>query len=92
MLVGEWNSTTWVNPCSGQASRCLPTQDPMDFGGQPGSSTEGTGQGHVPWSGATPPAPLTAEDPGGFMRRADGVWCRRDASNRLHLVNKFGMR
>ena len=64
----------------------------IEHDGRLGSSTDDTGQGHVPWTGAVPPELLTAEDLGVFARRADGVWRRRDTRNRQYPVNKYGDR
>ena len=57
-----------------------------------GSSSDDAHLGHVPWTGATPPIPMKLEDPGVFVRREDGVWCRRDTRGRLYPANVHGER
>ena len=32
------------------------------------------------------------DDPASFVRRDDGIWCRRDVRGRLYLVNRIGQR
>ena len=63
-----------------------------ESGSSAGSSSVGTRLGHAPWPGATPLSPTKLEDPSVFVRRYDGVWCRRDTSNRLYPVNRYGER
>ena len=44
-----------------------------------------------PWDGDEPPMPFSV-DPGSFVRRADGIWCRKDTAGRLYPVNGNGER
>ena len=53
-----------------------------------GSSNDDAYLGHVPWTGTSPPLPTKLEDPSVFVRREDGVWCRRDTRNRMYPVNR----
>ena len=64
----------------------------IEHDGRPGTSADDTGQGHVPWTGAVPLVPLKTEGLGVFVRRADGVWRRRDTRTRLYPVNEYGER
>ena len=48
-----------------------------------GSSSDDTRLGRVPWAGSILLSPTKLEDPSVFVRRDDGVWCRRDTRNRL---------
>ena len=57
-----------------------------------GSSSDYTYLGHAPWTGTSPPPPTKLEDPSVFVRREDGVWCKRDTRNRMYPVNKQGER
>ncbi|MFM7977988.1 MAG: hypothetical protein ACKPKO_01620, partial [Candidatus Fonsibacter sp.] len=44
-----------------------------------------------PWDGEKPPLSRFADSPT-FVRRDDGIWCRRDAIGRLYPVNAYGDR
>ena len=44
-----------------------------------------------PWDGDEPPLPVYAEDTA-FVRREDGIWCRRDIRGGLYPVNRNGER
>ena len=44
-----------------------------------------------PWGGDEPPMSIYV-DPASFVRRADGIWCRKDTVGRLYPVNGNGER
>ena len=44
-----------------------------------------------PWDGEKPPTSIYAYS-SIFIRRDDGIWCRRDTRGRLYLVNAHGER
>ena len=43
-----------------------------------------------PWDGDHPPRYIFADSV--FVRRDDGIWCKKDAVSRLYLVNVNGER
>ena len=44
-----------------------------------------------PWDGDDPPMSIYY-DPASFVRREDGIWCRKDVRGRLYPVNGTGQR
>ena len=44
-----------------------------------------------PWDGDGPPMSIY-DDPASFVRRDDGIWCRKDVRGRPYLVNGIGQR
>ncbi|MFM7980050.1 MAG: hypothetical protein ACKPKO_12110, partial [Candidatus Fonsibacter sp.] len=52
----------------------------MPSDGRPGSSVDPIPHSHTPWTGYDPPTTIRVEDLGTCTRRADGSWCRRDAT------------